>query len=160
MFAVKTQLFFLPLPLLVFVPTVPFFYLTEVAEELGRTASSSSIVPYLPRLPMLPSKTRTLKKQAENKENIEGTQDTVEHSASSSAPGMGTGTVAVRPHVLGVNSQRNKEQHDSSFVLLCRECCWPSYLLANRKHCSFFNVLLVNPIVFFLSISVLLLFFK
>ncbi|KGL85355.1 Abelson tyrosine-protein kinase 2, partial [Tinamus guttatus] len=60
----------------------------EVAEELGRTASSSSIVPYLPRLPMLPSKTRTLKKQAENKENIEGTQDSVEHSASSSAPGF------------------------------------------------------------------------
>ncbi|EMP34494.1 Tyrosine-protein kinase ABL2, partial [Chelonia mydas] len=60
----------------------------KVAEELGRTASSSSIVPYLPRLPMLPSKTRTLKKQAENKENIEGTQDTVEHSASSSAPGF------------------------------------------------------------------------
>ncbi|XP_069718751.1 tyrosine-protein kinase ABL2 isoform X5 [Phaenicophaeus curvirostris] len=60
----------------------------EVAEELGRTASSSSIVPYLPRLPMLPSKTRTLKKQTENKENIEGTQDTVEHSASSSAPGF------------------------------------------------------------------------
>ncbi|KAM9283544.1 tyrosine-protein kinase ABL2 isoform 2-T2 [Morus bassanus] len=60
----------------------------EVAEELGRTASSSSIVPYLPRLPMLPSKTRTLKKQAENKENIEGTQDTAEHSASSSAPGF------------------------------------------------------------------------
>ncbi|XP_053805906.1 tyrosine-protein kinase ABL2 isoform X3 [Vidua chalybeata] len=58
----------------------------EVAEELGRTALSSSIIPYLPRLPMLPSKTRTLKKQAENKENIEGTQDTVEHSASSSAP--------------------------------------------------------------------------
>nr|XP_028588195.1 tyrosine-protein kinase ABL2 isoform X3 [Podarcis muralis] len=60
----------------------------EVAEELGRTASSSSIVPYLPRLPMLPSKTRTLKKQAENKENIEGVQEVVEHSASSSAPGM------------------------------------------------------------------------
>ncbi|XP_027514206.1 tyrosine-protein kinase ABL2 isoform X3 [Corapipo altera] len=60
----------------------------EVAEELGRTASSSSIVPYLPRLPILPSKTRTLKKQAENKENIEGTQETVEHSASSSAPGF------------------------------------------------------------------------
>ncbi|XP_042319244.1 tyrosine-protein kinase ABL2 isoform X2 [Sceloporus undulatus] len=60
----------------------------EVAEELGRTASSSSIVPYLPRLPMLPSKTRTLKKQAENKENIEGTQEAVEHSPSSSAPGF------------------------------------------------------------------------
>ncbi|XP_027724244.1 tyrosine-protein kinase ABL2 isoform X2 [Vombatus ursinus] len=60
----------------------------EVAEELGRTASSSSIVPYLPRLPLLPSKTRTLKKQAENKENIDGTQDSAEPSASSSAPGF------------------------------------------------------------------------
>uniref|UniRef100_A0A8D0H9R6 Tyrosine-protein kinase n=1 Tax=Sphenodon punctatus TaxID=8508 RepID=A0A8D0H9R6_SPHPU len=60
----------------------------EVAEELGRAASSSSIVPYFPRLPILPSKTRTLKKQAENKENIEGTQDAVEHPASSSAPGF------------------------------------------------------------------------
>uniref|UniRef100_A0A8D0C0U7 Tyrosine-protein kinase n=1 Tax=Salvator merianae TaxID=96440 RepID=A0A8D0C0U7_SALMN len=60
----------------------------EVAEELGRTASSSSIVPYLPRLPMLPSKTRTLKKQGENKENIEGTPEAIEHSASSSAPGF------------------------------------------------------------------------
>ncbi|XP_044295194.1 tyrosine-protein kinase ABL2 isoform X2 [Varanus komodoensis] len=60
----------------------------EVAEELGRTASSSSIVPYLPRLPMLPSKTRTLKKQAENKENIEGVQESMEHPASSSAPGL------------------------------------------------------------------------
>ncbi|KAM9004476.1 tyrosine-protein kinase ABL2 isoform 1-T1 [Sarcophilus harrisii] len=60
----------------------------EVAEELGRTASSSSIVPYLPRLPILPSKTRTLKKQAENKENIDGTSDSAEPSASSSAPGF------------------------------------------------------------------------
>ncbi|XP_072504635.1 tyrosine-protein kinase ABL2 isoform X9 [Notamacropus eugenii] len=60
----------------------------EVAEELGRTASSSSIVPYLPRLPLLPSKTRTLKKQAENKENIDGTQDSAEPSACSSAPGF------------------------------------------------------------------------
>ncbi|XP_007935814.1 tyrosine-protein kinase ABL2 [Orycteropus afer afer] len=60
----------------------------EVAEELGRAASSSSVVPYLPRLPILPSKIRTLKKQVENKENIEGTQDTIENSASSSAPGF------------------------------------------------------------------------
>ncbi|KAM6165674.1 tyrosine-protein kinase ABL2 isoform 7-T7 [Erethizon dorsatum] len=60
----------------------------EVAEELGRAASSSSVVPYLPRLPILPSKTRTLKKQAENKENIEGAQDATENPASSSAPGF------------------------------------------------------------------------
>ncbi|XP_042319245.1 tyrosine-protein kinase ABL2 isoform X3 [Sceloporus undulatus] len=84
---VSTQICF-PLPLLLSVPTIPLMFLTEVAEELGRTASSSSIVPYLPRLPMLPSKTRTLKKQAENKENIEGTQEAVEHSPSSSAPGF------------------------------------------------------------------------
>uniref|UniRef100_A0A8D2GPQ6 Tyrosine-protein kinase n=1 Tax=Urocitellus parryii TaxID=9999 RepID=A0A8D2GPQ6_UROPR len=58
----------------------------EVAEELGRAASSSSVVPYLPRLPILPSKMRTLKKQAENKENIEGAQDAAENPASSSAP--------------------------------------------------------------------------
>lgn len=60
---------------------------TEVAEELGRAAAASSVVPYLPRLPLLPSKTRTLKKQGENKENIEGAQDATENSASSSAPG-------------------------------------------------------------------------
>ncbi|KAM5239275.1 tyrosine-protein kinase ABL2 isoform 6-T6 [Ctenodactylus gundi] len=60
----------------------------EVAEELGRAASSSSVVPYLPRLPILPSKMRTLKKQVENKENIEGAQDATENPASSSAPGF------------------------------------------------------------------------
>ncbi|XP_006250114.1 tyrosine-protein kinase ABL2 isoform X7 [Rattus norvegicus] len=58
----------------------------EVAEELGRTASSSSVVPYLPRLPLLPSKTRTLKKQGENKENLDGGLDASEILASSSAP--------------------------------------------------------------------------
>ncbi|XP_038205743.1 tyrosine-protein kinase ABL2 isoform X4 [Arvicola amphibius] len=58
----------------------------EVAEELGRTASSSSVVPYLPRLPLLPSKTRTLKKQGENKENLDGGLDASESLASSSAP--------------------------------------------------------------------------
>uniref|UniRef100_A0A8C6R146 Tyrosine-protein kinase n=1 Tax=Nannospalax galili TaxID=1026970 RepID=A0A8C6R146_NANGA len=58
----------------------------EVAEELGRAASSSSVVPYLPRLPVLPSKSRTLKKQGEDKENIEGAQAATENPASSSAP--------------------------------------------------------------------------
>ncbi|XP_070253379.1 tyrosine-protein kinase ABL2 isoform X4 [Myotis yumanensis] len=60
----------------------------EVAEELGRAAAASSVVPYLPRLPILPSKTRTLKKQVENKENIEGSLDATDSSASSSAPGF------------------------------------------------------------------------
>ncbi|XP_006754574.1 PREDICTED: Abelson tyrosine-protein kinase 2 isoform X3 [Myotis davidii] len=60
----------------------------EVAEELGRAAATSSVVPYLPRLPILPSKTRTLKKQVENKENIEGSLDATDNSASSSAPGF------------------------------------------------------------------------
>nr|XP_033772729.1 tyrosine-protein kinase ABL2 isoform X2 [Geotrypetes seraphini] len=60
----------------------------EVAEELGRSAASSSVVPYPSRLPMLPSKTRMMKKQAENKENIEETEDAATHSASSSAPGF------------------------------------------------------------------------
>ncbi|XP_036200327.1 tyrosine-protein kinase ABL2 isoform X1 [Myotis myotis] len=60
----------------------------EVAEELGRAAAASSVVPYLPRLPILPSKTRTLKKQVENKENIEGSLDATDNSASSSAPGF------------------------------------------------------------------------
>ncbi|XP_040840260.1 tyrosine-protein kinase ABL2 isoform X2 [Ochotona curzoniae] len=60
----------------------------EVAEELGRAASSSSVVPYLPRLPILPSKTRTLKKQLENKENIEGLPDATENPACNSAPGF------------------------------------------------------------------------
>jgi hypothetical protein len=62
-------------------------FVTEVAEELGRTASSSSVVPYLPRLPLLPSKTRTLRKQGENKENLDGGLDAAESLASSSAPG-------------------------------------------------------------------------
>ncbi|XP_017592923.1 PREDICTED: Abelson tyrosine-protein kinase 2 isoform X4 [Corvus brachyrhynchos] len=94
----------------------------EVAEELGRTASSSSIVPYLPRLPMLPSKTRTLKKQAENKENIEGTQDTVEHSASSSAPGFIRSTQPT-----GGSPALPRKQRDKS----------PSSLLEDAKETTF-----------------------
>ncbi|XP_062353021.1 tyrosine-protein kinase ABL2 isoform X5 [Cinclus cinclus] len=94
----------------------------EVAEELGRTASSSSIVPYLPRLPMLPSKTRTLKKQAENKENIEGAQDTVEHSASSSAPGFIRSTQPT-----GGSPALPRKQRDKS----------PSSLLEDAKETTF-----------------------
>ncbi|XP_028936974.1 tyrosine-protein kinase ABL2 isoform X1 [Ornithorhynchus anatinus] len=94
----------------------------EVAEELGRTASSSSIVPYLPRLPMLPSKTRTLKKQAENKENIEGAQEAVEHSASSSAPGFIRSTQPT-----GGSPALPRKQRDKS----------PSSLLEDAKETTF-----------------------
>lgn len=85
--------FFFPIACLVLHLKIAFFkkpdlvFLTEVAEELGRAASSSSVVPYLPRLPLLPSKTRTLKKQGENKENLDGGLDASESLASSSAPG-------------------------------------------------------------------------
>ncbi|XP_074078241.1 tyrosine-protein kinase ABL2 isoform X6 [Macrotis lagotis] len=94
----------------------------EVAEELGRTASSSSIVPYLPRLPLLPSKTRTLKKQAENKENIDGTQDSTEPSASSSAPGFIRSTQAPSGSPALPRKQRDKS---------------PSSLLEDAKETTF-----------------------
>ncbi|XP_010628537.1 tyrosine-protein kinase ABL2 isoform X2 [Fukomys damarensis] len=93
----------------------------EVAEELGRAASSSSVVPYLPRLPILPSKTRTLKKQAENKENIEGTQDATENPASSSAPGF------IRSAQTGGSPALPRKQRDKS----------PSSLLEDAKETCF-----------------------
>ncbi|XP_004853420.1 Abelson tyrosine-protein kinase 2 isoform X8 [Heterocephalus glaber] len=92
----------------------------EVAEELGRAASSSSIVPYLPRLPILPSKTRTLKK-AENKENIEGAQDATENPASSSAPGF------IRSTQTGGSPALPRKQRDKS----------PSSLLEDAKETCF-----------------------
>ncbi|XP_032884041.1 tyrosine-protein kinase ABL2 isoform X4 [Amblyraja radiata] len=42
----------------------------EVAEELGKSASSTGIAQHF-QLPLLPTKTRTLKKNAENKENMD-----------------------------------------------------------------------------------------
>lgn len=62
----------------------------------------------------------------------------------------------MRPRVLGVNSQRIKNQHDMG--MLCAAVSVIYKQIANTVF--FFNVLLVNPIVFFLSNSVLLLFFK
>ncbi|XP_010334383.2 tyrosine-protein kinase ABL2 isoform X7 [Saimiri boliviensis] len=95
----------------------------EVAEELGRAASSSSVVPYLPRLPILPSKTRTLKKQAENKENIEGAQDdATENSASSLAPGFIRGAQASSGSPALPRKQRDKSP--SSLLEDAKETCF------------------------------------
>ncbi|XP_037362288.1 tyrosine-protein kinase ABL2 isoform X8 [Talpa occidentalis] len=93
----------------------------EVAEELGRAASSSSVVPYLPRLPILPSKTRTLKKQ-ENKENIEGIQDATENSASSSAPGFIRSAQA--PSGSPALPRKQRDKSPSSLLEDAKETCF------------------------------------
>ncbi|XP_058395953.1 tyrosine-protein kinase ABL2 isoform X4 [Diceros bicornis minor] len=94
----------------------------EVAEELGRAASSSSVVPYLPRLPILPSKTRTLKKQVENKENIEGAQDATENSASSSAPGFIRSAQA--PSGSPALPRKQRDKSPSSLLEDAKETCF------------------------------------
>ncbi|TKC49470.1 hypothetical protein EI555_008422, partial [Monodon monoceros] len=93
-----------------------------VAEELGRAASSSSVVPYLPRLPILPSKTRTLKKQGENKENIEGPQDATENSASSSAPGFIRSAQA--PSGSPALPRKQRDKSPSSLLEDAKETCF------------------------------------
>ncbi|XP_031241644.1 tyrosine-protein kinase ABL2 isoform X6 [Mastomys coucha] len=94
----------------------------EVAEELGRSASSSSVVPYLPRLPLLPSKTRTLKKQGENKENLDGGLDASESLASSSAPGFIRSTQASSGSPALPRKQRDKSP--SSLLEDAKETCF------------------------------------
>ncbi|XP_052593245.1 tyrosine-protein kinase ABL2 isoform X8 [Peromyscus californicus insignis] len=94
----------------------------EVAEELGRAASSSSVVPYLPRLPLLPSKTRTLKKQGENKENVDGGLDASESLASSSAPGFIRSAQASSGSPALPRKQRDKSP--SSLLEDAKETCF------------------------------------
>ncbi|XP_075384068.1 tyrosine-protein kinase ABL2 isoform X11 [Tenrec ecaudatus] len=94
----------------------------EVAEELGRAASSSSIVPYLPRLPILPSKIRTLKKQVENKENIEGAPDGTENSATSSAPGFIRSAQA--PSGSPALPRKQRDKSPSSLLEDAKETCF------------------------------------
>nr|KAF6412584.1 ABL proto-oncogene 2, non-receptor tyrosine kinase [Molossus molossus] len=94
----------------------------EVAEELGRAAASSSVVPYLPRLPVLPSKTRTLKKQAENKENIEGSLDAPDGSASSSAPGFIRSAQA--PSGSPALPRKQRDKSPSSLLEDAKETCF------------------------------------
>ncbi|XP_003507519.1 tyrosine-protein kinase ABL2 isoform X8 [Cricetulus griseus] len=95
----------------------------EVAEELGRAASSSSVVPYLPRLPLLPSKTRTLKKQGDNKENVDGgLLDASESLASSSAPGFIRSAQASSGSPALPRKQRDKSP--SSLLEDAKETCF------------------------------------
>ncbi|XP_027273113.1 tyrosine-protein kinase ABL2 isoform X13 [Cricetulus griseus] len=95
----------------------------EVAEELGRAASSSSVVPYLPRLPLLPSKTRTLKKQGDNKENVDGSLlDASESLASSSAPGFIRSAQASSGSPALPRKQRDKSP--SSLLEDAKETCF------------------------------------
>ncbi|XP_053549937.1 tyrosine-protein kinase ABL2 isoform X1 [Bombina bombina] len=94
----------------------------EVAEELGRTAASSSSASYQSRLPMLPSKSRTLKKKAENKENIEGTGDSSDTSTSSTAPGLLRGSPGASSSPALPRKQRDKS---------------PSSLLGDTKETTF-----------------------
>ncbi|XP_012501980.1 PREDICTED: Abelson tyrosine-protein kinase 2 [Propithecus coquereli] len=94
----------------------------EVAEELGRAASSSSVAPYLPRLPVLPSKTRTLRKQLENQENMEEGQDATENSASSSAPGFMRSAQASSGSPALPRKQRDKSP--SSLLEDAKETCF------------------------------------
>ncbi|OCT85092.1 hypothetical protein XELAEV_18023256mg [Xenopus laevis] len=93
----------------------------EVAEELGRTAVTSS-VPYQNRLPILPSKSRTLKKKVENKENIEGTGDSSDNSTSSSTPGLLHGSPVASGSPALPRKQRDKS---------------PSSLLGDTKETTF-----------------------
>ncbi|XP_004706759.1 tyrosine-protein kinase ABL2 isoform X2 [Echinops telfairi] len=94
----------------------------EVAEELGRAASSSSVVPHLPRLPILPSKIRTLKKQVENKENIEGAPDGTENSAASSAPGFIRSAQA--PSGSPALPRKQRDKSPSSLLEDAKETCF------------------------------------
>ncbi|XP_077133834.1 tyrosine-protein kinase ABL2 isoform X2 [Ranitomeya variabilis] len=92
----------------------------EVAEELGRTASSTSS--YQSRLPLLPSKSRTLKKKADNKENIEGTGDSSDNSTSSTTPGVLRGSPVASGSPALPRKQRDKS---------------PSSLLGDSKETTF-----------------------
>ncbi|XP_051868592.1 tyrosine-protein kinase ABL2 isoform X3 [Pristis pectinata] len=65
----------------------------EVAEELGKTASSTVIAQHF-QLPLLPTKTRTLKKNAENKENMDMDHPAVAHTA---VPGTSTAPCSISP---------------------------------------------------------------
>ena len=85
-----------PLPLN---PVFSSLCVTEVAEELCKTASSGHCGPlhsFSHDMPLLPSKSHTLRKHTENKENIEGGLDgrsdhgTHSHSGTAGHPRLTT----------------------------------------------------------------------
>ncbi|XP_069794229.1 tyrosine-protein kinase ABL2 isoform X2 [Narcine bancroftii] len=90
----------------------------EVAEELGKTASSSVITQHF-QLPLLPTKTRTLKKNAENKENMDMDHPAVIHPT---VPGMGTSSAPC-----SISPALPRKQRDKS----------PSGLLDDSKETQF-----------------------
>ncbi|XP_041064559.1 tyrosine-protein kinase ABL2 isoform X1 [Carcharodon carcharias] len=93
----------------------------EVAEELGKTASSTVITHQL-QLPLLPTKTRTLKKNAENKENMDMDHPAV---AQTTVPGMGTNTAPCSISPALPRKQRDKSPSglldDSKETLFTRD---------------------------------------
>ncbi|XP_072367374.1 tyrosine-protein kinase ABL2 isoform X1 [Scyliorhinus torazame] len=93
----------------------------EVAEELGKTASSTVITHQL-QLPLLPTKTRTLKKNAENKENMDMDHHAV---AQTTVPGMGTNTAPCSISPALPRKQRDKSPSglldDSKETLFTRD---------------------------------------
>ncbi|XP_061094291.1 tyrosine-protein kinase ABL2 isoform X2 [Conger conger] len=88
----------------------------EVAEELGKTASSCPGVPvhpFGPDLPLLPSKSRTLKKHTENKENIEGGLDGRQDPPSHSGP-SGLMSTLLGGDAMGGSPALPRKQRDKS----------------------------------------------
>ncbi|XP_062920076.1 tyrosine-protein kinase ABL2 isoform X2 [Mobula hypostoma] len=91
----------------------------EVAEELGKTASSTVITQHF-QLPLLPTKTRTLKKSAENKENMDMDHPAVAHTV---VAGTSTAPCSISPAL--PRKQRDKSPSglldDSKETLFTRD---------------------------------------
>ncbi|XP_072130114.1 tyrosine-protein kinase ABL2 isoform X2 [Mobula birostris] len=91
----------------------------EVAEELGKTASSTVIAQHF-QLPLLPTKTRTLKKSAENKENMDMDHPAVAHTV---VAGTSTAPCSISPAL--PRKQRDKSPSglldDSKETLFTRD---------------------------------------
>ncbi|XP_067893545.1 tyrosine-protein kinase ABL2 isoform X5 [Heterodontus francisci] len=94
----------------------------EVAEELGKTASSTVITHQL-QLPLLPTKTRTLKKNAENKENMDMDHPAVAQTMVSVGMGTNTAPCSISPAL--PRKQRDKSPSglldDSKETLFTRD---------------------------------------
>ncbi|KAG5850107.1 hypothetical protein ANANG_G00078720 [Anguilla anguilla] len=101
----------------------------EVAEELGKTASSCPAMPvhpFGPDLPLLPSKSRTPKKHTENKENIEGGLDGRQDPPGHSGP-SGLMSSLLGGDAMGGSPALPRKQRDKS----------PSSLLEESQETTF-----------------------